>query len=340
MGVLFLQPAYAWIPPAALLLLALRRRFGPRHFVASSMLRWLDPALSRASPARRLPAALVATALLLISAALTEPVLPFSETRVQSRGLDMALVLDLSSSMQEVMGQPRPPRTLASLTFSSRDRLSLRPAGKTRLETTKQALRDFIARRRDDRIALVVFSDHAYVVSPPTLDYDYLLHYVNFVDDQILRGEGMTAIGDGIALANDLLARQPAAGRRSKAMLVFTDGEHNFGRDPVEVLAESDAAGIRVHLIGVDLEDEVKRKPALRQLVDSVRRRGGQYYNADTEGELRSASAAIDSLEKGLLTSKSYVRQAPVFQWFAVPASLLIVAGMALRAVPYFADYT
>ncbi len=340
MRVLFLQPAFAWILPAALLLLALRRVFGRRHFVASTMLRSLDPALSRPSPARRLPAALVAVALGLISVALMEPVLPFAEAQVQSRGLDMALVVDLSSSMQELMDRPRPPRTLASLTFTSRDRLSLLPAGKTRLETTKQALREFIGRRRDDRIALVVFSDHAYVVSPPTLDYDYMLHYVSLIDDQILRGEGMTAIGDGIALANQLLARQPAVGRRSKVMLVFTDGEHNLGRDPLLALAESAAAGIRVHLIGVDLEDEVKRKPAVRQLVGGVRSRGGRYFNADTERELRSASAAIDSLEKGLLTSKVYVRQAPVFQWFALPASVLLVAGVALRAVPYFASYT
>lgn len=340
MGILFREPDFAWLAPAALLLLLAWRRFGPRHFVASTTVAWLDPALCRPSRVRRLPAALMLGALLLLSAALMDPVLPFSEAEVQSQGLDVALVLDLSSSMQEVMGLVHPPRTLASLTFTSRDRLPLRPPGKTRLETTKQALRDFIARRRDDRIALVVFSDHAYVVSPLTLDRDALLHYVDLVDDQILRGEGMTAIGDGIALANHLLARQRTAARRDQVILVFTDGEHNLGRDPLDVLAESQEAKIRVHVVGVDLEDEVKSKPAVRRLIDGVRRAGGRYYNADTERELKAAQAAIDSLEKGLLKSKLYVRQAPVFHWFAMPAGVLLVAGMAARAVPYFANYT
>jgi len=340
MDVQFLQPAFAWVPPAALLLLALARLSRRRRFLASTTVRWLDPALSRASPVRRLPGALVAAALGLVSIALMDPVLPFSEAEVKSRGLDIVLVLDLSSSMQEAMDLQRPPRTLAFLTFSSRDRLSLRPAGKTRLETTKQALRDFIARRRDDRIGLVVFSDHAYVVSPLTLDYDSLLHYVGMLDDQILRGEGMTAIGDGIALANHLLARQQGGARRDKVVLVFSDGEYNLGRDPIAVLAESDAAQIRVHLVGVDLEEEVKRKPAVRQLIDAVRSHGGRYYNADTQRELRAASTALDSLEKGLLASKVYVRQAPAFHWFALPAVFLIVAAVGVRAIPYFANFT
>lgn len=340
MSLQFLEPAFLLLLPAALLLLVLVRLLRRRSFLASTTLRWLDPLLSRPSRVRRLPAALAGTAFLLVAVALTEPVLPFSQAEVKSLGLDIALVLDLSSSMQELIDQPRPPRTLAALTFTSRDRLPLRPAGKTRLETTKQALRDFIARRRDDRIALVVFSDHAYVVSPLTLDYDSLLHYVSLVDDQILRGEGMTAIGDGIALANHLLTRQKGGARHDKVVLVFTDGEYNLGRDPIAVLAESDAAGIRVHLVGVDLEEEVKRKPAVRQLIEAVRRHGGRYYNADTERELGAASRALDSLEKGLLASKVYVRQAPVFHWFALPAGLLIVAGTAVRAIPYFANFT
>jgi Ca-activated chloride channel family protein len=339
-GMAFLRPGFAWALPAALLLLLLWHLFRRRRFVASTTVRWLDPVLARPSPLRRLPAAAVAAALGLVSVALMEPVLPLAEVEVRSQGLDIALVLDLSSSMQEVMGRRRPARTLADLTFTDRDRLTMDTAGRTRLETTKQALRDFIASRRDDRIGLVVFSDHPYVVSPLTLDYDALLHYVALVDDQILRGEGMTAIGDGLAAANDLLARQGGGAGRRKVAVVFTDGEYNVGRDPVDVLADSSAAGYRVHLVGVDLEEEIKDKPAVRRLIQTVRRYGGQYYDADTERELRAASAAIDALEKGPLTSKAYVRQAPVFHWFALPAAALIVAGLALRSLPYFANFT
>jgi Ca-activated chloride channel homolog len=259
---------------------------------------------------------------------------------VRSQGLDIALVLDLSSSMQEPMDGARPPQTMQNLTFSSRDQPAARSPGRTRLETTKDALRDFITRRHDDRIGLVVFSDHAYVVTPLTFDYDSLVHYVDMVDDQILRGEGMTAIGDGISLANYLLAKQSTADRRNKVIVVFTDGENNFGRDPIAALSDADAAGVRVHVVGVDLEEEVKQKPAVRSLIETVQRYGGHYYNADTARQLRAAYSAIDSLEKGLLTSKAYVRNTPVFQWFAAPGLAFLLAALVVRSLPFFADFT
>jgi Ca-activated chloride channel homolog len=326
----WLHPEMWWIVPAALTALVLwhfvRRR---RTFVAFSAVRWLASLGHRPSLLRRLPQLLVAAALVMVLVALMDPALPYSDAEVHSEGLDIALVLDLSSSMQEIMevtraapGQPRPR------------------AARTRLETTKDALRDFISRRRDDRIGLIVFSDFAYVVSPLTFDREGLVQYVDIIDDQILRGEGMTAIGDGIGLANYLLARQSTDTRRNKVIVVFTDGEYNFGRDPLETLDEAAAAGVRVHVVGVDLEEEAKHKPAVVGLIRAVRRNGGQYYSADTPRQLRASYAAIDSLEKGRLTSRTYARNSPVFGWFAAPALVLLVAAFLVRAIPYFADFT
>jgi hypothetical protein len=183
-----------------------------------------------------------------------------------------------------------------------------------------------------------VFSDHAYVVSPPTLDYESLTRYVDQVDDQSLRGEGMTAIGDRDRAGQHVLTRVSTQ-RRDKVVLVFTDGEYNLGRNPIEVLGESREAKIRVHVVGVDLEAEVLKKPAVKALLETVRGNGGRYVDASTERDLKAASAALDALEKGLLTNKVYVRHAPVFHWFALPAGLLLVLGTALRAIPYFANF-
>jgi len=336
----FLQPEWAWFLPASLVFVFLSRRLRRRPYLAISTGVRLGEAARRPSPLRRLPAALLALSLALVTAALMDPVVPYSEAEVESWGLDIVLVLDLSSSMQEVMDLKRPSRDMASL-FTARDQpLTLQPAGKTRLATTKEALRDFVSRRRGDRIGMVVFSDNAYVVSPLTFDHRSLLHYIDMVDDQILRGEGMTAIGEGIALANHLLDRQKGEERRSQVVVVYTDGEHNFGREPLTPLAQSNAAGIRVHLVGVDLEEEVKEKGAVRKLVASVEEHGGRYFEADTEAALHTASVAIDSLEKGLVRSKTYVRHAPAFQWFALAGSTLVLAGVALRAIPFFVDLT
>ncbi|MGE5244664.1 MAG: vWA domain-containing protein [Betaproteobacteria bacterium] len=328
----FLHPGFAWWLLAALAGVGVLQWTLRRRFAASTTVRWLGARAYRASPLRRLPFVLVVASLVLVGLALMEPVIPYSQTEVRSRGLDIVMVLDLSSSMEEEMN-PAPIEQLM--------RQPGRPPGKTRLEATKNAIKTFIHSRRDDRIGLVVFSDHAYVVSPLTFDYDYLTHYVDMVDDRILQGEGQTAIGDGLALANYLLARQSRGATHGHQVIVlFTDGENNRGRDPVDVLGESADADIRVHMVGVDLEREVRDKPQVQRLLQMIQRNGGRYFNANSERDLVAASAAIDSIEKGSLVSKAYARDAPVYQWFALPALVCLAAAAGVRAIPYFVDQT
>src|SRR5262249_41434339 len=191
----FLKPEIGvWLLMALVLAGLLRVAFS-RRFAASTAVRWLVNPSYRASWVRRLPLVLLVAALVLIAAALMEPAIPSSLAEVRSRGLDIVMVLDLSSSMQEEMDSPALPN------LDNLANVALHPRGKTRLEATKDAIKTFVRGRHDDRIGLVVFSDNAYVVSPLTFDYDYLLHYVDMVDDRILQGEGQTAIGDGLALA-------------------------------------------------------------------------------------------------------------------------------------------
>lgn len=319
-----------WLGGALLAVVAVRWRTRPR-FAASTTVRWLDAPRYRASFARRLPVGILVVGLVLVACALMQPVLPYTQADVTSRGRDIAVVLDLSSSMQEEMEPARTPR-VAMLT---------RTTGQTRLNATKEAIKSFLRRRRDDRVALIVFSDNAYVVSPLTFDREYLLRYIDVIDDQLLRGEGMTAIGDGLALANFLLARQAnGTERRNQVVVLFTDGEANKGRDPLEVLGESNAANIRVHFVGVGLEEEVRNKPQVQRLFQAIRRYGGRYFNANTSRDLEDASRTIDSIETGVIVSRVYVRDAPVYDWFAVPALLCVVAAIGLRAVPFFVDQT
>jgi Ca-activated chloride channel family protein len=320
----FLRLDVLWIAAAALAAVAAWRWVRRKRYVAFSAVAWLDRVAPRPSPFRRLSGLLIAAGFGLTVMALTEPVLRQSESVVTLKGLDIVLLLDLSSSMHETMDFSTPGT----------------PGSRTRLERTKAALRDFIRRRRDDRIGLVVFSANAYVVSPLTFDYDYLLNYVDMVDDQILRGESMTAIGDGMALSNYLLARQSGERGHDKVIVVFTDGENNSGRDPLDVLEESAAAGVRVYMVGVDIGEGIKRRPSLQTLVNRMRRHGGQYYTADTVRQLRTAYTEINALEKSSLTSKALVRDSPVFAWFAMPALIFVAAGLGLRAIPYFADLT
>src|SRR5438132_5192437 len=336
----FLHPEFGWIVFAALAAVAILRSRVRRRFVASTTVRFLAASRYRASPLRRLPVAVLAAGLALLGVALMQPVLPYSQAEITSRGLDIVIALDLSSSMLEEMGRIRPSRTLQNLTFSTRDSAAPMPAVKTRLTATKDAIRSFVRSRRDDRVALVVFSDNAYVISPLTFDHDYVVRYVDMIDDQLLRGEGMTAIGDGLALSNYLLSRQAGGDRRNQSVILFTDGENNKGRDPLEVLRESNAANIRVHMVGVDLEEEVRNKPPVQRLFQSVARFGGRYFNATTSRDLELASRTLDQIEKGVLVSRPFVRDAPVYEWFALPALLCLAVATVLRAAPFFIDQT
>lgn len=316
----FLHPEVFWVLPALAVVwlawLLLRRR----RFVAFSSLSNLQSLRHRPSPLRRLPRFLLALAVVLSVVAAMDPVLPFSESRIDAQGLDIVLVMDLSSSMAEFVYTEKVPTM--------------------RLAVTKQALRDFIGRRRDDRIGLVVFSDNAYVISPMTFDYDYLLHYVDEIDDTLLRREGMTAIGEGIFMADVLLRWQSEENVKNKVIVVFTDGEHNYGRDPIEAVREADDEGVRTHLIGVDLAQSIKEKPAVQELIATIRHFGGEYFEANSSRQLAAANAVLARLEKGRLAGTRFERNEPVFKWFAIPALVLVLLALGFRAIPYFADLT
>ena len=196
-GMVFQRPDVAWVlVAAALVFVIVQWRRKRRHFAAIATHGLLASSTYRASLVRRLPAAVGGLALVAMVLALMDPVVPYGEERTESVGLDIAMVLDLSSSMEERMGSGSDPS-----------------AQQTRLDVTKRVIADFVRSRPEDRIGLVVFSDNAYVVSPLTLDHGYLQRYIAMIDSQILRGEGMTAIGEGLNVAN--VAARASGGRRT-----------------------------------------------------------------------------------------------------------------------------
>jgi len=174
----FLHPEYAWWLLAAFAAVAiLKWRVGWRFAAFTAVLPFKRFPWS-ASLARRLPFAVLAIAAAFAGLALMQPVIPFSQTDLSSRGLDIVLLMDLSSSMQEEMGSGQLKTTTAVTT------------GRTRMDAVNDAVKSFIRMRRDDRMGLVVFSDNAYVVSPLTFDHEYLLHYIDFRRRQDSAGRG------------------------------------------------------------------------------------------------------------------------------------------------------
>lgn len=314
-----------WLIPLAILLLVLSRR--RKNYFAHPLLFYLRGRLRAVLPFVHLPKLLEYAALGALLIAVLDPVLPSADYLVMKQGLDIVLILDLSSSMQE----PMDPRGAWQ-----RRRLGITAKEKTRLHAVKEEITRFVERRHSDRIGIVVFSENGYVVAPMTVDTNYLTQYLKMVDDKTLASEGQTAIGEGILTALQLATQQARNGSpgEGRLMIVLTDGENNTGRDVYMALRKASEAGFRIHFIGVDL-DKARDAP---QLLAAVRATGGNYYDVRNSQELQKAYVDIDRLERGTFFTKERIAHVPHFYLFAFASFLLLTASIALKAIPYFIE--
>lgn len=332
-----LYPVLAMVAMLAVTALVRRHRYCAHSLAHLPLLDSLRP-----SPVRHLPRMLVAIGLVLAVVALLDPRLVSSQRVTKIEALEVALVVDLSLSMKEPIGGlfQRPVYSYSPLPKPAVPAAPRPP----RIQMMRKILADIIERRPNDRLALVVFSEHGYVVTPPTTDHEYVKHYVEMVDPDLLKGEGRTAIGEGVATAMGLL-EQPGAtektdSARSQVIIVFTDGENNTGRDPVGAVEAARQRGYRVYLIAMDLPDGAERKETQVQLVRAVEASGGRYYDARSETEVARASEAIDRIERGIFADRTIEHDIPIYQGFVLAALGAFFAGVTLSSIPYFIELT
>jgi Ca-activated chloride channel homolog len=317
---LFLAPCLA----VALAIWRIRRK----SYVGHSLLTYLA-AQSGPPPLRiYLPRLFDAAGLICLSVALLNPLIPFAEKTVENQGLNMVLVVDLSSSMEM-------PVTGGHKSAAGRQ--------ETRLDAVKSAIIDFVARRKNDRIGVVVFSNNAYVVTPLTMDHTYVSNYVRMINDRTLSDEGMTAIGEGLFTAQDLFQREAEPGdRRGNVIVLLTDGENNTGRPIDAALRELNAARIKTYFIGVEVvmgtTVENQGFNDAPSLVAGVSATGGRYFDARDAAQLTQAYREIDSLEKVKFRTREKLQDVPAFAPFAGAALAAFACGLLLRTAPQFRE--
>ncbi len=322
----WMNGAYLAAALAAVWLISLFRR--KAHY-GHSLLAYLGQRIGPPPLRIYLPRTLEFAGGLCLCLALLDPVIPVVHQTVKNQGLNLVLVVDLSSSMEmPVTGGRRSPKGHQE----------------TRLEAVKSAIIDFIGHRKGDRIGVVVFSNNAYVVTPLTLDSKYVANYVQLINDHTLADEGMTAIGEGLLQANDMLMREstPGGERRGNVIVLLTDGDNNTGR-PVDLALETVRQnGIRTYFIGVEVETQttVQNQGFIEatKLLDGVKRTGGRYYDARDATQLNQAYQEINKLEKARFTTTEELRDVPAYSSFALAALALLGAGLFLRNVPLFRE--
>ncbi len=276
----------------------------------------------RAQTYRFLPVLRFAAILLLVIA-LSRPGKGIHYSSVRNLGVDIMISMDVSLSMLAEDFQP-----------------------KNRLAVSKQVIKDFVARRKTDRIGMVVFAGEAYLQCPLTLDHDIIQDIAGEVDFESVHVDG-TAIGDAVALAT---ARMMDSKAKSKIILLVTDGMNNRGSIDPETAAKAAAEmGIKIYTVGIGKKGETVPYPTgfmgMRQQVildvdeDSLRSiaeiTGGKYFNATSSGVLWQNFKDIDRLEKSQVELKQYHEFYDRFQWFLVAAAALFFIEIILRSVVY-----
>jgi len=275
---------------------------------------------------RHLPFALRMLALIFLIIALARPQNYSAGQNVNAEGIDIAMVLDISSSMLAEDFKPN------------------------RLDAAKQVIDNFVKGRTSDRIGLVVFAREAFTQCPLTIDYSVLRNLLSDIKSGMV--EDGTAIGNAIANAVNRLKDSDG---KSKVIILLTDGVNNAGEiDPVSAAEIAAKFGIRIYAIGVGTRGEapypvqtpfgiryqmmpVEIDEALLKKVSEIT--GGQYFRATNNRALQEIYNKIDKMEKTKIEITSYRNAKELFPvWLEIGFLFLLLelaaSSTILRKLP------
>jgi Ca-activated chloride channel family protein len=273
---------------------------------------------------------LMLAALAIFIVALARPQLGKTLTQVQASGIDIMLVLDVSGSML------------------TKD-FTIGGAEATRIDAIREVTQKFIEGRPNDRIGIIAFAGRPYVVSPMTLDHDWLLQNLDRVRIGLV--EDGTAIGSAMAAAANRLNDKHS---KSRAIVLLTDGENNSGKISPGTAAEAVKA-LKIHLyaIGAGINGiapapiYTPRGPmtdALGNILYENQRvsfnesglkevakiADGKFFRATDTESLEHIYGDIDKMEKSTVSVKKYQQYRDLFPICIMSGCGLLLAQLLL----------
>jgi Ca-activated chloride channel family protein len=320
-----LQPEWLWLLallPFALLWLGRRGAVAAVEYSDAALAREAAKA-TRSRPGRWLRLLpILACALLIVG--LARPQLGHGSTSVTANGINIMLALDVSGSMQALDFKVDNQRV-------------------NRVQIVKSVVSKFIDERPNDRIGLIAFAGAPYLVSPLTLDHDWLQQNLERV--QTGGVEDGTAIGSAIAAGVNRLREAPA---KSKVMILLTDGVNNTGKiSPIAAAEAAKALGVKIYTIGVGVRGEapvpVKDEFGHTQLVMAkvdvdeatlqsiATMTGGAFYRATDTGSLQKIYEQINRLETSAQTVSKFEHYQEMYAWALIPALGILGLGLGLE---------
>jgi Ca-activated chloride channel homolog len=272
----------------------------------------------------RLLLALNLLGLALLIVALARPRLGKGSSEIESSGIDMILTLDVSGSMEaldfELKGQPV-----------------------NRLEVVKDVVGKFISQRPNDKLGMVAFAGRPYMVSPLTMDHEWLAK--RLAEVKLGQVEDGTAIGSAIAASVSHLQDSKA---KSRIVILLTDGVNNAGSiNPLTAAEAAKALGIKIYTIGTGTQGEapfpvtdgfgrrhmqmVKVEIDEKMLEEVAVATGGQSFRATDTKSLEKIYEVINRLETTTRKLKKYQQYQELFLYFLIPGLAILVVELVLR---------
>ncbi len=306
--------------PFLLVLLYLYREFKERrpHLRVSAAAPWKAGGRSASVFLRHVPFALRTAALVLIIIAICRPRSSSSYEKIDTEGIDIMFVMDVSTSMLARDFTP--------------DRIS----------AAKDIAIEFISQRPSDRMGIVVFAGESYTQCPLTTDRATLINMMKEVETGLI--DDGTAIGNGLATA---VARMKDSDAKSRVVILLTDGVNNSGEiSPVSAAEIAQTYGVRVYTIGVgangtapypvitpwgvqmqNVEVEIDEK----LLKDIASGTGGKYFRATDNTKLAEIYSEINDMEKARTSVDSFPVYKELFPIFGIAALICLLLEILLR---------
>ena len=216
-------------------------------------------------------------------------------------GHEIALILDASGSMKERGFDPQNPAA-------------------SRFDVVKSIVKDFIRKRKNDNLGLVVFGEYSFVASPLTYDKNILSRIVSQL--QIGMAGQYTALYEALAQGVNLLKMSKS---KSKVAILLTDGYSTKGVDKIPLDVAIDMAkkeGVKIYPIGIGAPDGYNRAV----LMKIAKETGGVAFGASNARQLQEVYKKINKLEKSEIKNEtfSYLKYYYFYPLFVGLLSLLL----------------
>ena len=221
--------------------------------------------------------------------------------------IDILLVLDISSSMLADDFLPN------------------------RLDAVKKAAIEFVKKRRDDRIGIIVFAGESFIQCPLTVDKEVLTSLVGEITVASKEHDG-TAIG--MAITNGI-NRFRNSTVESKVMILLSDGSNNAGEiDPVTASELANQFDIRIYTIGAGTNQSYTRIPGRGLIANQIDEQtlkkvasvtGGKYFRATDASGLKKIYEEISQLERTKIDVKEYTQYRELYSWILVMTIIIML---------------